>query len=199
MTPCHGLRVVNVSVNVNGPMALRRTVLLVAVVVSAAASARPREWAEPLSRPGLPNLNRVDDGLYRGAQPTPQGFRKLAQMGVRTVVDLRLLHSDGKALEGTGLGYVHIPVPAWDVDLDDVLKFLKVVGDPGRRPVFVHCEHGADRTGTMVAIYRMVVQGWPREDAIREMEEGGFGFHPVWVNLPRFLRKLDIEAIGRAL
>ena len=61
--------------------------------------------------------------------------------------------------------------------------------------MFVHCQHGSDRTGTMCALYRIAVCGWTKEDALKEMQEGGFGFHGVWQNLLDFINKLDIEKI----
>ena len=69
---------------------------------------------------------------------------------------------------------VHIGMEAWDADEDELVEFLKVLADPANRPVFVHCKHGADRTGTAVATYRVVCQGWTKEDAIDEMRSGGF-------------------------
>ena len=76
-----------------------------------------------------------------------------------------------------------------------MLAFLRVVADPARVPVFVHCSHGADRTGAMTAAYRVVVQGWDKEEAIREMIQGGFGYHTLWDNLPATIRKLDVPAL----
>ena len=75
------------------------------------------------------------------------------------------------------------------------MEFLKVATDPKRQPVFVHCQHGADRTGTMCAIYRLVEQGWSKDEAIREITDGGYGFHSVWQNLIKYLRNLDVKAI----
>jgi len=60
----------------------------------------------------------------------------------------------------------------------------------------VHCQHGADRTGMMTAIYRIAVEGWSKEDAIKEMTEGGFGFHAIWKDLPVYVRTLDVERIA---
>ena len=69
---------------------------------------------------------------------------------------------------------------AWDADEAEVLAFLRTVIKPENAPVFVHCRNGSDRTGTMVAAYRVVVQGWSKEAAIREMRDGPFGFHLIW-------------------
>lgn len=153
--------------------------------------ARPSTWAVPLTESGLPNLHRVDDGLFRGAQPSAEGMRSLERMGVRTVVNLRVTGSDREELLGTQLAYEHISFKPWHPEDEDVGAFLRIVTDPTRRPVFVHCRHGADRTGMMVAIYRRVVQGWSADDALAEMTEGGFDFHPVWQNLLDYVREFD--------
>lgn len=158
---------------------------------------RPAAWAVPIEKPGLPNLHRVDDGLYRGAQPTAEGMRELVRMGVRTDVNLRTFHSDEDELEGTGLRSERFHMKAWHAEEEDVVGFLRIATDPARRPVFVHCQHGADRTGLVCAAYRIAVQGWPKEKAIREMTEGGFGYHEEWSNLLRWLREMDVARVRR--
>ena len=174
-------------------------VALQVVAGQASGSARPAEWAQPIEQAGLPNLHKVSDVLYRGAQPSAQGMRNLAQLGVKTVVNLRWLHSDSDELAGTALSSVHIPIRTWKLKEKHVLEFLRVVTDPARQPVFVHCQHGADRTGTMAAFYRLVVQGWSKERAIEEMTKGGYNYHSVWKNLPDFIRAADIPAYRRKL
>jgi protein tyrosine/serine phosphatase len=174
-----------------------------ATVRESAPGARDPRWAVPLSEPGLPNLHRIDAGLYRGAQPDEEGFSRLRAMGVRTVVNLRSMHSDRDEIRAAGLPedafrYVSIPMAAWAVEDEHVIAFLKVANDPASRPVFFHCQHGADRTGTMAAAYRVAVEGWSREDASREMTEGGYGFHGVWVNLLEYMNALDVERLRAA-
>ncbi len=163
-----------------------------------AEQAGGRQWAEPLQLPGLPNLHKVCDQLYRGAQPTAEGIKHLEKLGVKTVVNLRFVTSDRDELEGTALRYEHINMVTFYPVSGDVVRFLKIVTDPNRTPVFVHCQHGADRTGTMCAIYRVAVQGWTKDEAIEEMTKGGFGHHPIWKNLVEFIREIDIDQIKRA-
>ncbi len=146
-------------------------------------------------QPGLINFYKVSDQLYRGAQPGGEGFAGLKAAGVRTVVNLRAFHSDGDACTRAGFKCLRIPVQTWDVEQKEVVEFLKVIVNSENQPVFLHCQHGADRTGLMTAAYRIAVQGWSKEDAIREMTEGGFGFHPVWQNLVRDVRNLDVPRI----
>jgi protein tyrosine phosphatase (PTP) superfamily phosphohydrolase (DUF442 family) len=162
-----------------------------------AASARDPRWAVRIERPGLPNLHEVSDVLYRGAQPKAEGIAELKNMGVRTIVSFRKLHSDRDEIGDIEIGYERIGMNAWNPEEEDIVEFLKIVTDPGRLPVFVHCQHGADRTGLMVAIYRVAVEGWTKEDASKEMREGGFGFHEIWRGIPKFLRRLDVERMKR--
>jgi protein tyrosine/serine phosphatase len=61
----------------------------------------------------------------------------------------------------------------------------------------VHCQHGADRTGMMTAIYRIAMEGWSKDDAITEMTEGGYGFHAIWKDLVEYVRELDVERLKR--
>jgi tyrosine-protein phosphatase SIW14 len=145
--------------------------------------------------PGVGNFARISDTLFRGAQPTAEGFRELKKMGIKTVVNLRSYHSDRDELKGTGLQYAHIYSQAWDPDDDDILAFLKIVEDPANQPVFVHCMHGADRTGWVVAVYRIIEQGWSVDDAWREMQN--FGHHEVFKGLERYLRKMKPDDIRR--
>jgi tyrosine-protein phosphatase SIW14 len=155
------------------------------------------KWAKPMDWPGLPNLHRVSEDLYRGAQPSAEGMKQLEKLGVKTVVNLRSSHSDRDELKGTSLAYEHIEMTAWNPESKDVVRFLKIVSDSNSVPVFVHCQHGADRTGLMCAIYRIAVQGWSKDEAIKEMTEGDFGFHEIWRNLPKYIRSLDIDEIKR--
>jgi protein tyrosine/serine phosphatase len=161
-------------------------------VAGGAASA---SWAEPMEHPGLPNLHRVSEDLYRGAQPTAAGIRQLEALGIRTIVNLRTSDTDDRLLEGSGLAYERIPMTAWQPRDRDVVQFLRIVTDENRRPVFLHCRRGADRTGMMVAVYRMAVQGWEKEQALAEMTQGGFRFNSGWRNLVQYVRDLDIDAI----
>jgi protein tyrosine phosphatase (PTP) superfamily phosphohydrolase (DUF442 family) len=162
-----------------------------------AETARPEKWAVKIEKPGLPNFHRVTENLYRGAQPSAEGMRALADMGVKTVVNLRLMHSDRDEIGSLPLDYVHIRAEAWDPDWDEIVRFLRVATDERRQPVFVHCQHGADRTGLMCAVYRVAVCGWSKEEAIREMTGGGFGFHKIWDDIVPYIQKLNVEKLEK--
>ncbi len=158
---------------------------------------RPASWAQPVKLEGVPNLHKVSEDLYRSAQPSALGMQKLKQMGIETIVNLRSFHSDRDEIGFTGLGYEHIYMKAWHPERKEAVRFLQIVTNLKRTPVLVHCLHGADRTGAMCALYRIVVQGWTKEQAVKEMTQGGFNFHAVFDNLPHWIQKLDIESIKR--
>ncbi len=164
-----------------------------------APSERSPRWAVRVERPGLPNFHRVSPALYRGAQPTREGLEELHRLGVRTVVSLRAFHGEREAVAAAGLGYERISFKVWHPEAEDLRRFLAIVTDPARQPVFVHCLRGADRTGTAVAAYRICVEGWGREDAIEEMVDGGFEFNPRFQNLVTYLRDLDVVALSAGL
>ncbi|MCZ7646536.1 MAG: tyrosine-protein phosphatase [Planctomycetota bacterium] len=159
---------------------------------------RNPRWARPFEKPGVPNFHKVSDGLYRSAQPSAEGMRELKDLGVKTVVNLRQFHSDRDEIGETGLGYEHIYFNPFHPEDKEIVRFLQIVSRPERAPVLVHCKHGADRTGTVCALYRVCVEGWSKEDAIEELKEGGYGHHEsLFGNLITYIRKLDVEAIRK--
>ena len=177
------------------------TTVLVLVWVQMASGARqpgngrPANWAVPIQMEGVPNLHKVSDTLYRSAQPTSEGMKNLKAMGIKTILDLREFHSDKDLIGNVGLGYERIPMSPWHPEEQDAVAFLRIVTDPKNSPILVHCQHGADRTGLMCALYRVAVQGWTKKEAIREMELGGYGFHAIWFNIVDWFKNLDISRI----
>jgi tyrosine-protein phosphatase SIW14 len=154
-------------------------------------------WSAPCDDclPGVVNFARVTDRLWRGSQPDirdPEVFRKLAQAGVKTVINLRHDHDDFPDLQRTDIAYVRIPMRAWHPQEEELVLFLAAVrralADPSRSPVFVHCAEGKDRTGYAIAMYRIVEQRWDADSAIEEMFD--YRYNPVWFGNPSFLRRM---------
>lgn len=175
------------------------------------AAQRPAAWAQPspiLAGAGLGNVYQVDEGVFRAEQPSDAVLHQLftgaltTPNGVpfKTVVNLRETPIDAPlALPDSQTQLVDLSLKTWDVDDQDILAFLRVATNPAQRPLIVHCRHGADRTGTMVAAYRMVVQGWSADAALAEMQQGGFGYHPIWVNLKRRIEQLPVAQMRMSL
>ena len=167
--------------------------------IAATVTARPATWATPVVIAGAPNLNRVDTNFYRSAQPGEAGFKALAKdPGIKTVVSLRAFHSDRALLKGTGITLIRVPIFTWHIETEDIVKALAAIRKAeAKGPVLLHCQHGADRTGLITALYRVLYQGWTKEAALDEMQNGNFGYHAIWGNIPRYLRTVDIEALRK--
>jgi protein tyrosine/serine phosphatase len=163
------------------------------------ADPRPGNWAEPIMLEGVPNLYRLTPQLYRSEQPTALGMRNLEKLGIRTVINLRAFNDDLDELRGTGLRAVHVPVHTWHLETDDIVAVMRELRRPENGPFLIHCQHGADRTGLMSAIYRMLEQNWSAEDALKELVDGGYGYHSLWRNIKRYVRSVDIAALRAAV
>jgi tyrosine-protein phosphatase SIW14 len=131
--------------------------------------------SEVIGKHLLPDFAEVTPTLYRGAQPRKHGFETLAKMGIQIVVDLRG-DRDGERQEVTSLGMQYVPMH-WQCSFpkDRIFAdFLTLIRkNPGKK-IFVHCRIGDDRTGMMIAAYRMADEGWSAKQAMEEMTEYGF-------------------------
>jgi protein tyrosine/serine phosphatase len=164
-------------------------------LISFAEDSKSAIKATSLTKEGVGNLYKVSDVLYRSAQPTKEGMKELKKMGLTTIVNLRSFHSDRDEIAETGLAYEHMYTKTWHVEEKEIIRFLQIVTNPKRTPVLVHCMQGVDRTGTMCAVYRIVIEGWKKEDAIAEMK--AIGHNTIFKNLPKMLMDLDVEAIKK--
>ena len=154
--------------------------------VSLLAAARSSEHIYNL--PGLDNVGRVAPGILRGAQPGKDGYTTMKRLGIRTVIDLRTTESEKQRVEALGMKAIAVPIKmSRDGLKEKVDRVVTLMADPANQPVYVHCRHGQDRTGIIVAAYRMKQQCWSLADAEAEME--AFGFNNVWVNFKSFIRQ----------
>jgi len=153
-------------------------------------------WSEPrpVTAPGLSNAYQLSPLLYRGAQPSKKGYRSLAERGVKAVISFRTKKPNTKYLNELGLVSYHIPINTFKFNNEHARAFLKILAEqPG--PIYIHCYHGSDRTGTMTALYRIVYEKWPREKALAEMKDKKFGFHGMFSNLVEYIRTVKVEDI----
>jgi protein tyrosine/serine phosphatase len=133
--------------------------------------------------PAIDNFDRITPSLYRGSAPCPDEVSALKELGVRTIIDFRMRHShaEERAAEQAGIEYIHMPLGYWSPSKASIDKALSVLTDPNRGSIYMHCRQGADRTGTIAAIYRIVVQKWSFARAYQEMR--AHHFKPWWFAL----------------
>lgn len=147
---------------------------------------QPLDGEAVLNRVSVVNLDKVCTNFYRGGQPDYNALQQLKKAGVKVDICLddesRYVERESMAAKAAGLKFVNIPLNALrHPTRDDIAEFIHVVGEKDKEPVYVHCVHGRDRTGTMVAIYRIMHDGWTPDAAYAEMLQ--HGFRPVLVAL----------------
>jgi protein tyrosine phosphatase (PTP) superfamily phosphohydrolase (DUF442 family) len=137
--------------------------------------------ARKLTLPGISRFGEVTPTLYRGGQPTQEGFSNLAKMGINIVVDLRGSRaSEHRLVTSLGMRYVPLHWQCYSPRDEHFAKFLTLLRENPGKKVFVHCRVGDDRTGMDIAAYRIAEQGWTAEEARTEMEAYGVNwFHKV--------------------
>lgn len=130
---------------------------------------------------GVPNFHQVDEHVYRGGQATSEGFQSLAKLGLKTVIDLRggeeRVGTEEELVKAAGMRYVNVPMQGLGAPTDDqIRKVLAILNDASTWPVFVHCKRGKDRTGVVIASYRIAHNGWPNQQALDEARSYGMSW-----------------------
>jgi tyrosine-protein phosphatase SIW14 len=154
-----------------------------ACLLPTAGVAQPKE--------DLPNFHTVSPGIYRGAAPTPEGLQKLRAMGVRTIIDLRIspkqVKKEKQQAERLGFRWLNLPMGSEPPTTKQVSTLLSTLKLAPQEPVFVHCQHGADRTGCMIGIWRVTQQNWTYDQTYKEMRK--YGFKPYYKELASSVRQ----------
>jgi len=150
-------------------------------------------FAQKISVPGIADFGRVNDFLYRGAQPKEEGVEQLKKFGIDTVVDLRgelhgLVENERQHAESLGMRFVNLPGSGWATPKDEELaRFLSLTREQPRRKIFIHCWLGGDRSGMFIAAYRIAFDGWTPQQAIDEMR--AFHYLEFWhPNMKRYVQ-----------
>jgi protein tyrosine/serine phosphatase len=181
-----------------GTLLVSPGVLSAQAPVSSGSSFAASTYAEKLNFAGLPRLGRVNDSLFRGAQPHVEGLQELKKLGITTIIDLRgeapgKVEWERKQAETLGIRFVHLPVSGWSTPSDEqVAQFFSIFRNNPSEKVFVHCRFGEDRTGVFIASYRIAFDHWSADQALNEMLAFGFNrlWHPSMVNYVRSLPAL---------
>jgi protein tyrosine/serine phosphatase len=158
---------------------------------------RPEEWAQSVEVQY--NLFKMSPTLYRSALPDRGAVPLLEKLKVGTVISF-LPESDSSWLTTPGIAQIQLPYRTNHVDDADVLNALRTIQTAeAKGPVLMHCKHGSDRTGLMAAMYRVVLQGWSKEDALNEMTQGGFGDSTHFKDSVRYMMQADVDKLRTAL
>jgi protein-tyrosine phosphatase len=151
---------------------------------NAAGSAGQAAFAEKIAVPGVADFGRVNDFLYRGAQPKDDGVQQLKKLGIDTIVDLRselhgVIDNERRESESLGIRFVNLPGSGWATPKDEeIARFFAMVRERPRRKIFIHCWLGGDRSGMFIAAYRIAFDHWTSEQAIEEMR--AFHYLEFW-------------------
>jgi tyrosine-protein phosphatase SIW14 len=166
------------------PLSSTLTFCLSAMLVLLLAAATVAQT--PDDHPELPRFHQLNEELYRGAQPRAGGLRRLAELGVVTVLNLRGSNArtrmDEAEAKSLGLKYFNVPLPVWGRPSDSsIRRVMEIIAAAENRPVFVHCKDGVDRTGMIVALYRMSHDGWLPDVATAEAMHNGMRSYQYWM------------------
>lgn len=147
-----------------------------------------------LPKSELTNFYQIDSGVYRSEQPSKEGFKALEKFGIQEVLNLRNRHSDDDEALGTSLILHRLKTKAHAINEEQLISALRIIKNR-KGPILIHCLHGSDRTGAVCAMYRVIFQGVSKENAIKELTEGGFGFHWIYKNIIRTINDADVDRI----
>ena len=156
------------------------------------------------SAPGIKNFDQVDAHVFRGGQPTGEGFQYLARLGVKTIIDLREAGDRSKAEErmvtGARMKYVNVPMAGFTPPTKaEITKILTILEDSTTGPVFVHCWHGADRTGAVIASYHIDHDKWDNARALKDAKAHSMSFFEFpRRNYIKGFRPLTVDASGES-
>ena len=139
---------------------------------------------------GITNFDRVNDGLYRGAQPNSLGLQSLARLGIKTIINLRQTNEvwavEAAEAQALGITYTNVPMSGVDRPTDQQVEQVLALLETAPAPVFIHCLRGADRTGTIIACYRIQHDQWTSAQAMSEADQHGMS---VWeVGMKNFVK-----------
>ena len=165
---------------------------------AAEQSSRPPEWATPVRSQYLKNFYRLDEKVYRSAQPDRKGFQELKTLGITNVLSFRDHHADDKDAKGLGMTLHRVKMEAGEIKDGQVAEALRIIRT-AKGPIVIHCWHGSDRTGLISAMYRILFQNWSKDEAIEELMKGGYGYHSLYRNIPEYIRKVNVEEIRKTV
>ena len=160
---------------------------------------RPDHWGYRIDDQS--NFYKISDTVYRSEQPSKELIPLIHKYNIDAVINLRARNDDKVVLKDEKLNLIHIPINTWSIDREDLLKVMKEIqlAKQANKNILIHCYHGSDRTGASIAMYRIIFEQWSTQDALNEMKYGGYGFHPIWINIEKLFNPENIKWIQQQL
>ena len=174
--------------------------VFIALIISADVFAqdlpriRPMEWGQSIINAHVCNFFKVDEKVYRSSDPDIKGLKVVESMGIKNVLSLSYFLGDEYEAQGTKLKLYRVRMTAYKIRDEEVIQALRIIRACDG-PILVHCWRGADRSGCIIALYRILNQGWSKEQALDEMINGGYGFNSMYENIIEYIKDADIEKI----
>jgi tyrosine-protein phosphatase SIW14 len=174
-------------------------IFFVSGCVTEKATIRPAEWATPVNGTEVKNFYKVTEDVYRSAQPEAENASVLKNAGIKSILNLRHYHKDSETFTTAGIKLYNYQMDASSASLKDLVEALKIV-HTAPKPILIHCHFGRDRTGFIIAGYRMVMTGWTAEKAIDELRHGGYGYHESeFPDIMQILQTMDVKSVKNAV
>ncbi len=178
----------------------KKTSLLFSFILLAtilfAQEKRPENWAVRVNNFAFKNLYRLNDSIFRSEQPNEKGFKVLDSLKIKSILSLRSSYKDSKLSGKTVFEFYQVGMSADSFSDNEIIEALKII-KKSPKPLLIHCVHGADRTGVVIAMYRIIYNAWSKEEALKEMKKGDFNFHKVYQNIIDYIKNVDIEDIKK--
>ena len=162
---------------------------------SGSKAVQSERWATPVKHDA--NFYRINDKLYRSEQPVAEDGEAIVKLGIQSVINLRFFdRNDDDYLKAYGLTLLNRPLLSWSIKPKEIAEILYLIEKQQQNgAVLIHCYHGADRTGLIAGMYRIIYQGWSVEDAKAEMQHGPYGYHSIWKNIANLFTEEKVKQV----
>ena len=162
---------------------------------SGSKAVQSERWATPVKHDA--NLYRIDDKLYRSEQPVAEDGEAIVKLGIQSVINLRFFdRNDDDHLKAYVLTLLNRPLLSWSIKPKEIAEILYLIEKQQQNgAVLIHCYHGADRTGLIAGMYRIIYQGWSVAEAKAEMQHGPYGYHSIWKNIANLFTKEKVKQV----
>ena len=151
-------------------------------------------WVKKVDSTGLENLYQLNDSIFRSEQPDSIEFANLKRIGIKSILNIRTQQEDMDISGKQDFNYYFVQMRAEHIRDADIEKSLKIIKD-APKPILIHCKHGSDRTGTVIAMYRIVFENRTKAEALNELRNGGYSYNKVFINIPKYIKKANILKI----